>query len=206
MRSVPSVSTSWTHTATGNFVIVGFSSTSNNQTTSSQTYTCTYNGVAMTQLTRLEWDSGGSATATSVYYMFNPPKTAVTVAVSSGNGANTGRTIEGNSVSYSGVGGITLAGTSLGTTGGVATISNLSASGADKLFIVASGWGGLGSSTYTERANSYNGTFPQKKISLGDMSGTSTNASVTPNNNPYSTWGMIGARLLASDGFFGLYF
>jgi len=195
---IGTIGASWTHTATGNFVIVGFSQFCSGQSPSGQTFTCTYDGVAMTPLARIDWDIAASM---SLYYMFNPPGGAKTVACSAGNGGNTGRTIEGNSVSYSGVGGVMMAGSLTSTAGGVATLSGLSASGNDKLFFSTVGWGGVSSPTYTERANAFNGTFPAQGISLGDLPGTATTASASPNNNPYSSWGIAAVRLLTADSF-----
>lgn len=192
---VQAAAASWSHTiAAGDTgVIVSFTQYSNGVNPTSNTYVCTYGGTNMTLVTRLVWDPNCS---TSIYYMLNPPSGAQTVAVSASTGTYTGRQVEGNSVSYAGLAGVSVLGSNTGN-GGSATLSGLAAGTSNDLtYFTVSCWGGASGQTFTQRSNIANPVYPQTNQQIGDTAGTATSASTNPNNAPFGTWGVVGVRLL----------
>lgn len=98
-----SLATTWTHTAKG-AVVAGFGTRIAGQNNVTYTRTVTYGGVTMLPLVTNPLGVG-SDMAIDLFGLLNPPSGSQTVSVTVSGGANTGITMIGTSVSYTGVGG-----------------------------------------------------------------------------------------------------
>jgi hypothetical protein len=200
----PSITASWTHTLVApGAVLTAFESRCGAQTPASQTITSTCGGVAMTQLGFI---ATNSEQAFVIYGILNQTAGAKTIAISVGNGANTGRSLVGSSVSYTGV-------SSFGT-----IASNSGAGTADSLTVTgpASVSEMIFAAFATAQSGSISGFSPTSRfatatgdgfsgINIGDGAATPPSLTLTATNSVGGAWAGLGVRLIPPTQFYAMF-
>lgn len=126
-------------TSDANTVVIVTAQMYKGSNTALTSFTCTYNGVAMTALTSIG-PVGTAPLTTKVFYMFNPPTgSQAIVATANWSTATTNRNIVVTSESYTGVDTITNANTSSNVTVSSTTITTAAAVPTDGMGYFAHG-------------------------------------------------------------------
>jgi hypothetical protein len=180
---------SWSHTISGNCVVIDF--VTNNQTVSS----VQVGGVSATQVASKPLGSSGGTQTAYKYILLNGPTGTQPVAVTL---AATG-VVVGNSVSYNSVGSYGTAATAFGS-GSTASVSVTSATGQLAIASIFADTAALASFNQTSRWN--NGNASVAYGVAGDAAGASTVAfSATAAN----VWAVIGVSLVGTAAYVPTY-
>ena len=145
---------SWTHTVSGNFIVVAVNGVLMNNTG----MYATVGGVAMTKLVDSYYTGlrGGSYGFISFWYLANPPQGSQTIAVAAPQSLTSGTFWCGNSYSYNNVGSVTAATVATSTTTTSASVT-LNGSVGQVALNLMGGWPGSGNFTNYNQTARYNG-------------------------------------------------
>lgn len=184
-----SISTSWTHTASGNYRVVIVAITilcGVNANYSTHTATVTYGGNTMTSLGGIHCDATNNYPFMEWFYLLNPPLGPQTVSVSYSRTSASYRRLYGTSLSYTGCRGVTgPVSTGSGTEAGTALSQTASAAVKEMLVqgfldYQALWSGSIGSYNKNERYNlPAAGGNKDNAMVVGDAPGTGSSVTFT---------------------------
>lgn len=191
-----SLSRTWSHTASGSdrAVVVYFYSFTSGIDLGSLTRTASYGGYSMTSLVAHQYTGGKFI---EYFGLLNPPTGAQTVSISVSGGGNTGRSLVGNSQSYTGVSGFG-ATTTNGASTNAMSISAVSAVGRMVAQGFASEGGAFTSYSQTQRWTGTSGDGNNRRMFGGDAAGAGTvNFTANQASGGTVTWGAVTVDLLS---------